>query len=130
MPTVPALPPQPIALDVVKQIAMDIGKAVAHHIETMYPHAVHATSKNMLLSVRNTTYNQIIAALAITEEAAILERLAERKRHRREVNALRRAADDLGRQREAAPSRTVDEAMVRVHEATQRARAAEEGSDA
>ena len=84
----------------------------------------------MLLSVRNCTYNEIIAALAVTDEAAILERLAERKRHRRELNALRRAGEELGRQREANPPRDVDDAMGRLHEAVTRARTAEAGRDA
>lgn len=74
---------QPIARDLVKEIAADIGKAVAHHIETMYPLAVTATSRNMLVSVRGCVINEIMAALDTTDEHAIRARLAERKRHRR-----------------------------------------------
>lgn len=46
--TVPAVinrDPVPISRDLIKQIAMDIGKEVASHIEVMYPKAVEATSR-------------------------------------------------------------------------------------
>ena len=112
MPQTPSLPPQPITPDLVKQIAMDIGKAVAHHIERMYPRAVDATSKTMLLSVRNCTYNEIIAALNTTDVDAIVARLAERKLHRRQMNAMARSGEELGRQREANPPQSHDEAII------------------
>ncbi len=53
----------PLSRDIIREIAMDIGKAVAAHIEIMYPNAVAATSRTMLLSVRNTAFNEIMAAL-------------------------------------------------------------------
>lgn len=46
-----------------KEVVMDIGKQVAHHIEIMYPEAVKAASSTLLLSVRNTVYNEIMAAM-------------------------------------------------------------------
>lgn len=58
---------------------MDIGKEVAVHIETMYPAAVEATSKNMLQSVRGCVFNEIIAALETTDETAIRARLQRHK---------------------------------------------------
>ena len=125
MAQVPSLPSQPIPPDLVKQIAMDIGKAVAHHIQRMYPRAVDATSKTMLLSVRNCTYNEIIAALDTTDADAILARLAERKLHRRQMNAMARAGKEISRQREASPPQSPDEAMTRVREATREAWATE-----
>lgn len=88
LPTVPGSEPAPFSPDLVKDIAMDIGKAVAAHIETMYPRAVEATSKNMLLSVRNTVFNEIMGALKTTDEDAIRRRLAERKLHRRRHKAM------------------------------------------
>lgn len=115
-----ALPPQPITPDVVKQIAMDIGKQVAHHIETMYPNAVKATSSTFLLSVRNCTYNEIMAALEKTEEAAILERLERNKKHRRKINAMHKTGDELERECQADPPKTPEQAMARVHEALRR----------
>lgn len=92
--TAVAVPQSPIPRDIVKQIAMDIGKEVASHIETMYPDAVKATSKNMLLSVRNCVHNEIMAALGETDEEAILLRLEERKRFRRQHRAAYRKIRD------------------------------------
>jgi hypothetical protein len=83
----PALPPKPIPTDVIKDIAMDIGKAVAAHIETMYPDAVKAASSTFLLSVRNTTYNEIMAALDLTNEDEIRNRLETRRAWRRQHKA-------------------------------------------
>jgi hypothetical protein len=80
----PAISQPQIARDVVKQIAMDIGKSVALHIETMYPNAVLATSPHMLLSVRNCVYSEILAALETTDETEILQRLKDRKKWRQE----------------------------------------------
>jgi hypothetical protein len=95
--TVPAVigrDPAPISRDVIKEIALDIGKEVASHIEVMYPKAVEATSKTMLLSVRNCVYNEIMAALEDIDEAAILRRLEERKRFRRQHRATYRKLRD------------------------------------
>lgn len=84
----------PLSRDIVKAIAMDIGKAVASHIETLYPEAVAATSKSMLLSVRNTTHNQIMSMLDISDEDAIRQRLAQRRQWRmRQRAAYRRLRD-------------------------------------
>lgn len=90
VPAVPGSEAVPFSPDIVKQIALDIGKEVAAHIEVMYPKAVEATSKSMLLSVRNCVYNEIMAALATTDEAEILDRLAERKKFRRKWKATYR----------------------------------------
>lgn len=81
-------PPAANPRDLIKEIAMDIGKAVAHHVETMYPDSVK--NKSMLLSIRNTTYNEIIAAIQVTDEGEIIGRLARRKKHRRKINSMRR----------------------------------------
>ncbi len=75
--------------DVVKLIAMDIGKAVADHIESMYPKAVAAVGSSFLLSVRNTTYNEIMAALKTTDEEEIRERLRRRKKERAAMKRIR-----------------------------------------
>ena len=71
----------------VKGIAMDIGKEVVAYIERMYPEAVTATSSTFRLALRNTVYNEIIAALEVTDEAKIIERLARRRRERRFLKA-------------------------------------------
>lgn len=69
----------------VKGIAMDIGKEVVAYVERMYPQAISATSSTFKLSLRNSIYNEIIAALKVTDEAEILARLERRKKQRREL---------------------------------------------
>jgi len=78
---------EPISRDIIREMAMDIGKEVASHIETMYPDAVKATSKTMLRSVRNTVFNEIIAAIQLNDEGKIVERLDRRKQFRRRQRA-------------------------------------------
>lgn len=74
----------------VEAIAMDIGKTVVHHIENMFPEA-YARLPQKGLSVRNCTYNEIIAALDVTDEGRIIARLKYRAKHRRTINRLRKA---------------------------------------
>ena len=69
----------------VREVAMDIGKQVAHHIETMYPEAVKAASSTFLLSVRNCTYNEILAWLDTDMDTE--KRLTFRVRFRRHIRA-------------------------------------------
>jgi len=73
---------------IIRLLAQDIGKEVAHHIDTMYPDAVRATSRNLLRSVEGCCINQIEDMLQTTDEAQIMERLRRRKRHRRKMKAL------------------------------------------
>lgn len=73
--------------ELVKDIAMEIGKEVASHIETMYPKAVEATSKNMLLSLRNSVFNDIMAAVDALEIGDAEAWLARRQAHRRAIRA-------------------------------------------
>lgn len=96
MPDVPAIKPEPtpIPRDIIKLIATDIGKEVASHIEIMYPGAVKNTSSTFLLSVRSCIHNQIMGALENTDEAAILNWLDDRKRHRRKLRAAYRRIRD------------------------------------
>lgn len=72
----------------VKAIAMDIGKEVVAYVEVQYPEAIKATSSTFKLSLRNCIYNQIMAALDTTEENAIIARLQERRKWRREWTAM------------------------------------------
>ena len=51
--------------ELVKEIAMDVGKDVCAYIEWMYPKAVEATSSTFLLSVRNSIHNQDQRAAAL-----------------------------------------------------------------
>ena len=68
--------------DLVKQIAMDIGKEVVAYIEVMYPQAITATSNTFKLSVRNCIYNEIMAALEVSDADEIPARLDARKKFR------------------------------------------------
>lgn len=86
--------------ELVKEIAMDIGKDVAAYVEVMYPQAVATTSSTFLLSLRNCIHNEIMSALdGPIDEASIRHRLAERKAFRRKWKAQYkkiRAMPDLG----------------------------------
>ena len=75
----------------VEAIAMDIGKAVVHHIKTMYQEAFAHLPSSGLLSVRNCVFNEIIAAIEVSDEGQIIARLQDRKTHRRKLDRLRKA---------------------------------------
>lgn len=77
----------PWSRDLVKQIAMDIGKSTVAYIEVQYPKAIEATSSTFKLSVRNHIYNQIMAAIDVTDEGQIKARLQANKKWRREWTA-------------------------------------------
>lgn len=72
--------------DLIRAVAMDIGKQVAHHIEIMYPEAVKAASSTFLLSVRNCTHNEIVAWLETNMDTE--KRLAFHDRFRRHLRAM------------------------------------------
>jgi hypothetical protein len=73
--------------DLIKAVAMDIGKEVAHHIEIQYPEAVKAASSTFLLSVRNCTSNNIMAWLE-TDGQDTEKRLAFNDRFRRHMRKM------------------------------------------
>lgn len=75
----------------IKQIAMDIGKQVAFHIETMYPEAVAAASSTFLLSVRNCTHNAIMCA--IESEFSGEQQIERNDKHRRLIRRLKKMGD-------------------------------------
>lgn len=77
----------PWSRELVKEIAMDIGKEVVAHIEIMYPDAIRATPSTFKLSVRNTVFNQIMAAIEVNDADQIATRLKERKAMRRKLGA-------------------------------------------
>ncbi|QCO00540.1 hypothetical protein D3093_35440 (plasmid) [Azospirillum argentinense] len=70
--------------ELIKAIAMDIGKDVVAYVEVMYPKAVEATSSTFKLSLRNCVYNEIMAALEVIDADEIRTRLEERKKFRRQ----------------------------------------------
>ena len=71
----------------IKAIALDIGKNVVSYVEGQYPQAVSATSSTFRLSLRNCIFNEIMAALEVTDEEKILARLKANAAHRREMKA-------------------------------------------
>ena len=73
----------PWSKELVEAIAMDIGKDTVAYIEVMYPAAIKAASSTFKLSVRNHIYNQIMAAIEVTDEGQIKARLQDRKKFRR-----------------------------------------------
>lgn len=77
----------------VRQIAMDVGKQVAFHIETMYPAMLDAVAaKSAALSIRNTAYNAIMEAVKAANAGEVETMLARHDAHRRTIRKLRRAA--------------------------------------
>lgn len=75
-------------LALVKAIAMDIGKEVVAYIDYMYPEAPRSCTSTFRLSLRNSIYNEIMAALEVTDEGKIIARLNERKKFRRKHRAV------------------------------------------
>lgn len=70
--------------ELVKEIAMDIGKELVAYIEVMYPDAIKATSSTFKLSMRNHVYNDIMAALETVDADEIRARLERRRKFRRQ----------------------------------------------
>lgn len=87
-------PAAPMTAELISEIAMEIGKEVASHIETMYPSAVEATSKNMLLSLRNSVHNDIVAAVAALNSGDAVAWIEHRRAHRRKMRAACRKIRD------------------------------------
>ncbi len=70
--------------ELIKAIAMDIGKEVAAYVQVMYPEAIEATSSTFKLSLRNCIYNEIMAAIDVNDAGQIIARLETRKKFRRQ----------------------------------------------
>lgn len=115
MQTFPAIPDQesdgPWSRELIKAIAMDIGKEVVAYIEVMYPKAIQATSSTFKLSVRNSIHNEIISAIEVSDKGQIESRIRDRKKFRREwtgaYRKMRKEAeaeptDDITKLREIA----------------------------
>lgn len=77
----------------VRQIAMDVGKQVAFHIETQYPAMLDAVAaKSAALSIRNTAYNAIMEAVKAANQGEVVQMLARHDAHRRTIRRLRKEA--------------------------------------
>src|ERR1017187_1516702 len=84
---VPVIPGKEVPKDLVKLIAMDIGKEVCAYVEVQYPDVWKVGNAGFRISLRNKIHNEIMAALEITDEDKILTRLKTRKVHRRKLIA-------------------------------------------
>ena len=81
----------PGSQDIIKAVALDIGKEVASRIETMYPEAVNASGSSFLLSVRNCVYNEVMMASSGTlNKDETRKRLVDRAQTRGEILAMYR----------------------------------------
>lgn len=77
----------------VRQIAMDVGKQVAFHIETQYPAMLDAVAaKSAALSIRNTAYNAIMEAVKAANQGQVEQMLARHDAHRRSIRKLRKTS--------------------------------------
>lgn len=77
----------------VRQIAMDVGKQVAFHIETQYPAMFDAVAaKSAALSIRNTAYNAIMEAVKAANQGQVDQMLKRHDEHRRSIRKLRKDA--------------------------------------
>jgi hypothetical protein len=76
----------PLAL--FKALAMNIGKNVVAYVDWMYPEAPKACSSTFRLSLRNSIYNEIMAAMELNEEGQIIAALKDQAEHRRTMKSL------------------------------------------
>lgn len=89
--------------ELIKAIAADIGKEVYHRIEVMYPQAIAACPSTFRIHVQNSVFNEIMAALEVSDEGKVIARLNERKAFRRKLSAQYRklrSAPTSGSERE------------------------------
>lgn len=67
--------------ELIKAIAMDIGKDTVAYVEVMYPQAI--VNSGFKLSLRNHIYNEIMAAIKVNDAGQIEARLKDRRAFRR-----------------------------------------------
>lgn len=87
--------PAPIEFSeaLVRQIAMDVGKQVVAHIESMYPQMFgNVSAKSASLSIRNTAYNAIMEAVKAANKGEVEQMLERHDTHRRTIRKLRKAS--------------------------------------
>lgn len=80
--------------DIVRRIAMDVGKQVVEHLEWVHGDMVRAAGswRSARLSIRNCVHNNIMAAVAAADEGRYEEWIANNDKHRRTMRAHRRVA--------------------------------------
>ena len=73
----------------VRDIAMDVGKEVVAHIEYAYPQMFEAVAaKSAKLSIRNATYNAIMAAVKAADQGQaeqMMDRHDKQRRNQRQM---------------------------------------------
>lgn len=74
--------------ELIKRIAMDIGKSAVSHLRVMYPRAYEALPSSGRLSLRNTIHNEIMAALDVMDADEIESRLKSRATFRRKQHKI------------------------------------------
>ena len=79
----------------IKAIAMDIGKEVVAYVEWQYPEAIKAASSSFRLSLRDSIYNQILAAIEVSDEGQVIARLNRNSKTRRKFRAFRKKVAGL-----------------------------------
>lgn len=78
--------------ELVRKIAMDVGKEIVAHIEHAYPEMFTVVAeKSAKLSIRNTTYNAIISAVEAANRGESEEAIKRHDRQRRTLRKLRKA---------------------------------------
>lgn len=85
---VPWTPPEDeggISRELIKAVAMEIGKSAIAHVEMMYPDAIKAATSTFKLSLRNHIYNDIMAIADIQTEGAMKINLSDREANRKEL---------------------------------------------
>jgi hypothetical protein len=108
--------PKPISpsMEIVRKIAMDVGKEVVAHIEHAHPEMFKAvrSEKNTKLSIRNATHNAIMAAVNAADEGRDLQWIEGSEAHRRKMRRLQKISDDVSEGRIGA-----EEALERLRRA-------------
>lgn len=85
--------PVEFTTDIIRQIAMDVGKQVVDHIEGVYSPMCDAVAwDSARVSIRNCTHNAIIEAVEAANKGEIEAMLVRHDLHRRTMRKLRKAA--------------------------------------
>ena len=79
--------------EAIRKIAMEVGKQVVEHIESMHPDIVAGARswKSARLSIRNCTHNAIIAAVNAADRGQDEKFITDNELHRRTLKQIRKA---------------------------------------
>lgn len=80
--------------EIIRRIAMDVGKQVVEHIEWAHQDLVKGAKswESARLSIRNATYNAVMAAVKAADEGRHEQAMAANDKHRRTMRKLRKSA--------------------------------------